>query len=183
MTRSEIMRRNVGDELKPELTVHLYLQELGIQCERNDGTLPGTPDFAFHNGKLAVFVHGCFWHHCPKHGKLPKTNRKFWRDKFEQNRLRDARARRELRRMGWATMVVWEHDLKRRRGENWFEAGARVKRRLDRVRLDALTSQYAMTTKEKARLLKLRERKRRRVAAILADEDERLRWLRSKESR
>lgn len=172
MTRSEIMRRNVGDNLKPELTVHLYLQTLGIQTERNDARLPGKPDFAFWNGKLAVFVHGCFWHHCPEHGKLPKTNRAFWREKFDQNRRRDERARRALRKMGWATMVVWEHDLKR--GSN---AGDRVKRRLDRVRLDALTSQYAMPTKERARLLKLRDKKRRRIKAILADEQKRLRWL------
>jgi len=62
------------------------------------------------NHATVVFVHGCFWHrhkNC-KGATTPKTHRKFWRDKFESNVARDARNRRDLRKLGWRVLVVWE---------------------------------------------------------------------------
>lgn len=103
------------------------LDAVGAGYTRNVRGLPGTPDFVMAGGRLAVFVHGCYWHSCPKHRRrLPKTNRAFWRAKFDANRRRDARARRALNRAGWRTAVVWEH-------EDPARAARRVANRLAKV--------------------------------------------------
>lgn len=62
-----------------------------------------------------VFVHGCFWHRHPgcKGATTPKTRRKFWRDKFERNVERDAQNLRDLRRLGWRALIVWECELRK----------------------------------------------------------------------
>lgn len=69
------------------------------------------PDFVFSKLKTAVFVDGCFWHGCPRHGTKPKTNAAFWRDKIARNQARDRKVNRLLRRMGWQVLRVWEHQL------------------------------------------------------------------------
>jgi DNA mismatch endonuclease (patch repair protein) len=71
------------------------------------------PDFVFRRERLAVFVSGCFWHYCPEHCSLPKSNSDFWRSKLEANRARDRRNSRELKSMGWEVLVIWEHSVKR----------------------------------------------------------------------
>jgi DNA mismatch endonuclease (patch repair protein) len=75
--------------------------------------LPGRPDFAFPARRLAVFVDGCFWHGCPRHGTLPKGNARFWREKIARNRERDREVNLELRRRGWRVIRIWEHELRR----------------------------------------------------------------------
>jgi DNA mismatch endonuclease (patch repair protein) len=72
----------------------------------------GQPDFYFPSVRLAVFVDGCFWHACPRCGRIPKTRREFWEKKIIGNRKRDLRTRRQLRTAGFSTMRVWEHELK-----------------------------------------------------------------------
>ena len=74
----------------------------------------GKPDFLFRNARLAVFVDGCFWHGCPKHYKIPAGNRVFWKMKFDANKARDRRVSRELRKLGWRVVRIWEHDLAKR---------------------------------------------------------------------
>ncbi len=69
------------------------------------------PDFVFPKARLAVFVDGCFWHGCPRHGTRPKGNAAFWRRKFAANRARDRRVNRALRRAGWRVLRIWEHAL------------------------------------------------------------------------
>jgi DNA mismatch endonuclease (patch repair protein) len=71
------------------------------------------PDFVFRQTRLAVFVDGCFWHGCPKHGTQPKGNRTFWRRKFSRNIARDRLVNQTLRRAGWRVLRIWEHDLHR----------------------------------------------------------------------
>jgi len=71
------------------------------------------PDFVFRKERLAVFVDGCFWHGCPKHGTQPKGNRAFWKNKFARNRARDVLVNKTLRRAGWRVMRIWECALKR----------------------------------------------------------------------
>ena len=73
------------------------------------------PDFVFRRERLALFVDGCFWHGCPRHGALPAGNRAFWRRKLAGNRARDRRVNRILRRLGWGVVRVWEHELARPR--------------------------------------------------------------------
>jgi DNA mismatch endonuclease (patch repair protein) len=75
--------------------------------------LPGKPDFAFPKEKVAVFVDGCFWHGCPKCYTRPKTNRKFWDRKREENMARDKRVTRQLRRQGWRVIRIRQHALQK----------------------------------------------------------------------
>ena len=70
------------------------------------------PDFVFPARRLAVFVDGCFWHGCPRHGTRPRGNAAFWRAKFRRNQARDRRDTRRLRRAGWRVLRLWEHELK-----------------------------------------------------------------------
>jgi len=70
------------------------------------------PDFIFAARRLAVFVDGCFWHGCPRHGTRPRGNAGFWRAKFRRNQERDRRNSRHLRRAGWKVLRRWEHELK-----------------------------------------------------------------------
>lgn len=81
---------------------------------RRGSKLPGKPDFVFPKLKTAVFVDGCFWHGCPRHGTQPKTRAKFWRDKITGNRACDRRVNRALRERGWTVVRIWEHELRRR---------------------------------------------------------------------
>jgi DNA mismatch endonuclease (patch repair protein) len=72
------------------------------------------PDFVFPKSRLAVFVDGCFWHGCPRHATKPKNNRAFWRRKFSRNKARDLFVNRELRKLGWRVIRIWECSLQRR---------------------------------------------------------------------
>jgi len=67
-------------------------------------------DIALVRSKIAIFVDGCFWHGCPRHGTTPKANRAWWVKKIEANRIRDAQTNTILRRLGWKVVRVWEHD-------------------------------------------------------------------------
>lgn len=75
--------------------------------------LPGTPDFAFPNQRVAIMVHGCFWHGCPTHYRRPAENSDYWSAKVDRNMVRDRRVRRQLRKLGWSVITFWEHDLSR----------------------------------------------------------------------
>ncbi len=90
--------------------VALFREE-GFTGWRRGVALPGRPDFVFRAPRVCVFVDGCFWHACPEHGTMPKSNRAFWRRKLARNRERDGEVTRELRRRGWRVLRIWEHDL------------------------------------------------------------------------
>ena len=96
-----------------ELRAMAKLQEYGITGWTTHQTdILGHPDFYFPNSRLVVFVDGCFWHACPKCGRIPKTRVEFWRAKIEGNRRRDLSISRRLRKQGYHVMRVWEHALK-----------------------------------------------------------------------
>jgi DNA mismatch endonuclease (patch repair protein) len=98
----------------PELAVAKILGSIGASYRLNVQSLPGSPDFANKARKWAIFVNGCFWHHhtdCPK-ATLPKSNKDFWKTKFDDNRRRDAAAIRSLRRSGFKVTIVWECETK-----------------------------------------------------------------------
>ncbi len=97
-----------------ELRVVAMFRTHGISGWRRGSTLPGRPDFVLRAVRLAVFVDGCFWHGCPKHGTKPRTNAAFWRRKIATNKARDRRVNRELRGMGWRVLRIWEHELARK---------------------------------------------------------------------
>lgn len=83
--------------------------------DKNVRTLPGQPDVFIPSLRLAIFADGCFYHGCPEHGHVPKSNVEFWLTKLTRNRRRDRARRRALRRMGFAVWSFWEHELKGRR--------------------------------------------------------------------
>src|SRR5437588_12859609 len=87
------------------------LLRCGIRGYRLHSRLPVRPDVAFGNGRIAVFIHGCFWHRCPTCDlALPRANREFWSAKFDENVARDTQAQRDLWDLGWQSVVVWEHE-------------------------------------------------------------------------
>lgn len=79
---------------------------------RHSASLPGRPDFVFPREKVAVFVHGCFWHGCPRCARTSKTNQDFWREKVANNRQRDRRVTAKLRKLGYVVITIWECRLK-----------------------------------------------------------------------
>lgn len=85
--------------------------------------LPGRPDFIFPRQMIAVFVDGCFWHSCPECGHTPSTNKNYWSPKLEENRKRDIRISRKIRRLGWRVIRIWEHEIQ----HSPFRAVARLK--------------------------------------------------------
>jgi DNA mismatch endonuclease (patch repair protein) len=107
--RSALMKRVRRANTAPEQEVAEILRALGIRMRRNVKGLPGTPDFANKSRKIAIFVHGCFWHGhrgC-RYATFPKRNAEFWADKIAANRARDSRKAAALRREGFRVVAVW----------------------------------------------------------------------------
>jgi len=131
--RSEVMARIRGSGNKgTEVALAKLLRVAGItgwrrqqviridDKERRAGTARPTnirTDFIFLRQRVAVFVDGCFWHGCPKHCKIPAGNRPFWKKKFAANKSRDRRVNRELRKLGWRVLRIWEHELGKGRSQ------------------------------------------------------------------
>lgn len=87
------------------------LRSHGITGWRRHAALPGKPDFVFPRERLIVFVDGCFWHGCAKHGEIPKTNSVYWAHKIGLNKKRDRAINRRLRLAGWRVLRIWSHSL------------------------------------------------------------------------
>ena len=109
--RSRLMAKIRGDSLRPEALVKAAARKMGLTFTANDKTLPGTPDLALRSRRIAIFVDGCFFHGCARCFRLPKTNAAFWRNKIDNNKRRDRRADRALRKLGWAVWRIKEHEL------------------------------------------------------------------------
>ena len=98
-----------------ELRMIALFRAHGITGWRRGVALFGKPDFVFRRERVAVFVDGCFWHGCPRHGTMPASNRAFWKAKFARNAARDREVTRTLRRAGWRVVRVWGCALGRAR--------------------------------------------------------------------
>ena len=113
--RSALMARVRQRGTAAENIVAGRLRDLGCAYRRNVRALAGSPDFANRRRKWAIFVNGCFWHQhtgCRRATK-PKANAEFWNQKFSDNRRRDARAIRALRREGFRVLVIWECETEK----------------------------------------------------------------------
>lgn len=113
--RSEVMSRIRGRGNKnTEVALAKLLRANGITGWRRHQPVFGKPDFIFRKVRLAVFVDGCFWHGCPRHASIPKSNGAFWRRKLAANKARDRLVTRTLRARGWHVLRIWEHELARK---------------------------------------------------------------------
>jgi DNA mismatch endonuclease (patch repair protein) len=112
--RSAVMARVKGRDTTPELAVRRLLWRLGARYRLQRRDLPGKPDIVLAGRKLAIFVHGCFWHghDCARGARVPKANRDYWVGKVARNRVRDTDVQARLAASGWRVAVVWECELK-----------------------------------------------------------------------
>jgi len=113
--RSRNMQAIRSANTKPEIKLRKLLFARGLRFRLHVNGLPGKPDIVFPKYRVAVFVHGCFWHgHECYLFKLPKTRTVFWATKIAQNRSRDRRGITALHQAGWRVLIVWECALKGR---------------------------------------------------------------------
>jgi DNA mismatch endonuclease, patch repair protein len=112
--RSAVMRRVKARNTRPEMTVRRALTGLGARYRLHRNDLPGSPDIVMPGRRLALFVHGCFWHghDCVRGARVPKANRDYWVGKVAGNRARDATSRAALEAAGWRVATIWECELK-----------------------------------------------------------------------
>ena len=99
-----------GKNTRPELVVRRMLFASGYRFRLHRRDLPGSPDIVMPGRKVAIFVHGCFWHMhqgC-RFSKMPATRPEFWKAKLEANVERDRRAVEKLQALGWRVLCVWE---------------------------------------------------------------------------
>lgn len=113
--RSRMMSSIKGKDSLPEILVRRTLFAMGFRYRLHRRDLPGTPDIAMPGRKIAIFVHGCFWHaHCGcRFAKTPATRAEFWTSKLRANVDRDRRAAEKLAEMGWRVLNVWECATRR----------------------------------------------------------------------
>jgi len=107
------MRSNKGRDTKPELALRSAVHALGLRYRVNARPLEGvrrTADLLFTRARVAVFLDGCFWHGCPEHHTVAKTNGDFWAQKVSDNRRRDRDTDAKLAEAGWRSVRIWEHE-------------------------------------------------------------------------
>jgi len=112
--RSELMARVRSQNTSPEMYVRRLVHSMGYRFRLYSGHLPGRPDLVFPRLQKAIFVHGCFWHghKCRAGRNRPKTNKVYWEQKLDRNKIRDRQSRILLKKMGWGVLVLWECRLR-----------------------------------------------------------------------
>ena len=112
--RSAVMQRVKARDTLPEMTVRRALTRLGARYRLHRKDLPGSPDVVLPGRRLALFVHGCFWHghDCARGARVPKQNRDYWTAKVARNRARDEAAVAALQAAAWRVETIWECELK-----------------------------------------------------------------------
>lgn len=107
-----------GKNTQPEMLVRRLLHAMGYRYRLHARELPGKPDIVFRRRRIAIFVHGCFWHRHPdpecRLARMPKSRVDFWQPKLEGNRMRDEANVAALEAMGWKVLLVWECQLRDR---------------------------------------------------------------------
>lgn len=121
------MQGNRSRDTVPEMAIRKLVHRSGLRYRvsvRPIPTLRRTADLVFPRARVAVFVDGCFWHGCPYHFRLPRTNTEYWRAKISRNQDRDVEVDRTLSDRGWLVVRVWEHEPPE-------EAASRIKMAVD----------------------------------------------------
>jgi DNA mismatch endonuclease, patch repair protein len=107
------MQRQARRDTAPELAIRRKVHARGLRYRVDARPVKGlrrTADLVFGRDRVAVFVDGCFWHACPEHGSIPKSNAGWWRAKFEGTRARDRETDELLAYHGWLVLRIWEHE-------------------------------------------------------------------------
>jgi len=110
--RSGIMSRVRNKDSKIEVEFRKKLWKAGLRYRKNSTKYFGKPDLVLRKYKTVIFIDSCFWHGCETHGSLPKTNKKFWKEKIARNIERDREVNSHYKKMGWNIIRIWEHKLK-----------------------------------------------------------------------
>ncbi|MGE7602551.1 very short patch repair endonuclease [Peribacillus sp. NPDC097675] len=131
-TRSKIMS-SIKAVSKLETFVSHELWHRGYRFRRNVRGMKGTPDLAIKKYKVVIFIDSCFWHFCPIHGKMPKSNVDFWVKKLERNQERDDETTQYYIERDWNILRIWEHEV-RKDFDNTIE---KITRFIDRARQDS----------------------------------------------
>ena len=134
VTRSAVMRRVKGRDTGPGRVMRKLLTRLGARYRLQRADLPGTPDIVMPGRRLAIFVHGCFWHGhaCARGARVPKQNAAYWTAKIDRNRARDSVYLTALTASGWRVETVWECEMKdaaalETRVKGWLQMGTGTK--------------------------------------------------------
>jgi len=106
--RSKIMSCIRSRNTKPEIAVRKALWGYGFSYQPK---INGSPDFINKKRKIAIFVHGCFWHKCPRCFKEPASNIDYWVPKLQANVRRDRKNKRLLQNQGYKVFEIWEHQI------------------------------------------------------------------------
>ena len=109
-----LMQRIPGKNTFPEITLRKKLFKAGFRYRVNYkpiDTYKIKGDIVFPKKKICIFVDGCFWHGCPIHFKIPKSNSDWWSEKINDNVLRDKKQTKKLKSHGWKVLRFWEHEL------------------------------------------------------------------------
>jgi DNA mismatch endonuclease (patch repair protein) len=106
---AKVRSRDTG----PELAMRRALHAAGLRYRLHSRDVPGHPDIVFRSRRIALFIHGCFWHRHPgcKATRVPKSGISFWLGKFEENMARDRKVEASLVTAGWNVIVVWECEV------------------------------------------------------------------------
>lgn len=115
-TRSWMMSNIRSKDTEPEMLVRRFLHLRGFRYRIHDRKLPGRPDIVFSRKRIAIFVHGCFWHqhHSCRFATTPGSNQEKWAAKFRANMERDKKNLQQLRQDGWNVIVIWECGLSKK---------------------------------------------------------------------
>lgn len=130
--RSQIMAAVRSKHTGPEILVRRFLWSKGMRYRVHVADVPGKPDIVVRRHKLAIFIHGCFWHGhegCSR-GRLPKSRLEYWSAKIDANKSRDDAIADQLNREGWRQLVVWECQLRTQKA-----ASTALPQMLDEIRL------------------------------------------------
>lgn len=114
--RSALMAKVRSHGTQPEIRARRVSHSLGLRFRLRRRDLPGSPDLVFPKYKIALFIHGCFWHQhtdC-KRASLPKTNADFWRVKLDRNVERDYETQSAIESLGWKYVVIWECETRQK---------------------------------------------------------------------
>lgn len=108
--RKQCMSAVRNKDTKPEMVVRKLVHSLGYRYRLHCSNLPGKPDLVLASKRKVIFVHGCFWHRhsCKKGKSIPSVREDFWREKLTNNRIRDKKNQRVLKRLDWRSLIIWE---------------------------------------------------------------------------